>query len=253
MNEIPKIIHYCWFGNKPLPELAQQCLTSWKQHCPDYEIKRWDESNSKQYFNTFCKQAYREKRFAFVSDCIRVKVLKEFGGFYLDTDMMVVKPFDTLRKYSFFSAFEVPDRPAYGFFGGVANHRFFELMVDFYENAYFNRYSLPVITHTFKEQINAHSLKEGEMLFSEAFCYPMPFQKREEDYRNFITEETAAVHLWDHSWSPASKEGIGWLFMQFLKVHRDYYFYGYPRAYLRRYRKGFARKIYYKLIGRKSA
>lgn len=252
MTEIPKILHYCWFGGKPLPGLAKQCLESWKQNCPDYEIKLWNEQNSKAYFNSFCKQAYREKKFAFVADCVRVKALSEFGGFYLDTDMILVKPIDELRKYHFFSAFEVPGRVAYGFFGGVAGHRFFKLMQHFYDSNYFNRYSLPVITHTFKEEINTEHLKEGEKLFQEEFCYPMPFQKREEDYRNFVTAETYAVHLWDHSWQPQRVESIAWLLKHFFKVHVDYYFYKYPIAYLRRYRKEFARKIYHKLIGRKS-
>ena len=253
MTQIPKILHYCWFGPKPLPQLARQCLEGWKEHCPDYEIKLWSEENSAPYFNTFCKQAFREKKYAFVSDCVRVKVLNAFGGFYLDTDMMIVKPIDELCKYSFFSAYEVPGRVAYGFFGGIAGQRFFELMEDFYDNNYFNRYSLPVITHTFKEHINSAALKENEVLFPADFCYPMTFQQREEDYRKFITPNTYAVHLWDHSWQPERKESLGWLVRHLLKVHGDFYFHKYPKAYLRRYRKEFARKIYHKLIRRKSA
>lgn len=253
MAEIPKILHYCWFGNQPLPKLAEDCIKSWKQFCPDYEIKLWNESNSKAYFNTFCKQAYREKRFAFVSDCVRVKVLNEFGGFYMDTDMLLVKPVEDLREYSFFSAFEVPGRVAYGFFGGVPGQRFFKLMEEYYDNTYFNRYSLPVITHTFKTQINSQHLMEGEMLFDSEFCYPMPYDKRKEDYRKFVTQKTYAVHLWDHSWEPGDNENLWWLFKQLMKVLVDHYFYKYPKAYLRRYRKEFARKIYHKLIGRSSA
>jgi mannosyltransferase OCH1-like enzyme len=249
----PKIIHYCWFGKKPLPPLAQQCLSSWRQYCPDYEIILWDESNSSKYFNTFCEQALREKQYAFVADCVRVKALQEFGGFYLDTDMLLVKPIDELRKYKFFSAYEVPGRVAYGFFGGQKQHRFFNLMADFYDKNYFNRYSLPVITHTFKAQIQDDNLQEGELLFPPEFCYPMPYEQRDEDPQQFVLPKTYGIHLWDHSWNPDKKESLWWLLIQFLKVHQDYYFYKYPKAYLRRYRKGFARRIYHKLIGKSSA
>ena len=71
-NCIPKIIHYCWFGGNPLPELAQKCIESWKKYCPDYEIKRWDETNFDLNYNDYVREAYEAKKWAFVTDIVRL-------------------------------------------------------------------------------------------------------------------------------------------------------------------------------------
>ena len=129
---IPKIIHYCWFGNNPKPEIVTQCIASWKQFCPDYKIIEWNEKSFNLTKNAFYKNALRKKKYAFVSDYVRAIVLDKFGGIYLDTDMLIIKPIDALLKHKFFTGFEVETRPAYGFFGAVENHRFLKEMIDFY-------------------------------------------------------------------------------------------------------------------------
>ena len=116
---IPKIIHYCWFGPNPKSELYKMCLKSWKTFCPDYTIKEWNESNTKKYQNKFYRDAYRKKKYAFVSDCIRVQVLYEFGGIYLDTDMLIIKPIDELLKYYYIVGEEVPKRINFAFFATI--------------------------------------------------------------------------------------------------------------------------------------
>lgn len=93
---IPKIIHYCWFGGKPLPSEAKNCIQSWKRVCPDYEIKRWDESNFDVFEHPFVREAYHAKAWAFVSDYARLKVVYDHGGIYLDTDVELLKCMDTL-------------------------------------------------------------------------------------------------------------------------------------------------------------
>ena len=99
---IPKIIHYCWFGGKPLDALGKKCLRSWKKHFPDYEIIRWDESNVDLTGCQYAREAYAEKKWAFVSDYVRYKVLYEQGGIYFDTDVEVLRSFDDiLEKGSF--------------------------------------------------------------------------------------------------------------------------------------------------------
>ena len=95
-NCIPKIIHYCWFGGNPLPELAQKCIESWKKYCPDYEIKRWDETNFDLDCCDYVREAYQEKKWAFVSDYARFKILYEYGGVYFDTDVELIKPIDDI-------------------------------------------------------------------------------------------------------------------------------------------------------------
>ena len=96
---IPKIIHYCWFGKKDLPPEAKRCIASWKKMCPDYDIIRWDENNFDVKQNPFIKAAYEAKKWAFVSDYARLKVVYDNGGIYLDTDVELRKNLDSLREH----------------------------------------------------------------------------------------------------------------------------------------------------------
>ena len=106
---IPKVIHYCWFGGKPLDELGEKCLASWKKYFPDYEIIRWDESNVDLSSCQYIKQAYAEKKWAFVSDYVRFKILYEHGGIYFDTDVEVIRSFDDILANGSFMGCEQPD------------------------------------------------------------------------------------------------------------------------------------------------
>lgn len=91
---IPKIIHYCWFGGNLLPESAKKCIASWRKFLPDYEIKEWNESNFDVNALKFTKQAFKLKKFAFVSDVARITALVKEGGIYMDTDVELLKPLD---------------------------------------------------------------------------------------------------------------------------------------------------------------
>lgn len=95
---IPEIIHYCWFGGKEMPAKEKLCIESWKKYFPKYKFIKWNEENFDLNSSTFCKQAYDMKKYAFVSDYVRTKVLYEYGGLYFDTDYEVLKPIDTLIK-----------------------------------------------------------------------------------------------------------------------------------------------------------
>lgn len=89
---IPKIIHYCWFGRNPLPESAKKCIDSWRKFLPDYEIKEWNEDNFDINISAYTKEAYRLKKYAFVSDYARIWILYHHGGIYFDTDVEVISP-----------------------------------------------------------------------------------------------------------------------------------------------------------------
>jgi len=91
---IPKIIHYCWFGGNPLPELAVKCIDSWQKFFPDYEIKEWNESNFDLNCCDYVREAYEAKKWAFVSDYARFWILYRYGGLYFDTDVEIIKSFD---------------------------------------------------------------------------------------------------------------------------------------------------------------
>lgn len=118
---IPKIIHYCWFGQAPLPPLAEQCIASWKAHMPEWKMKAWTEASLSQalsplkggegcwldYMPLYVKQAYEARKFAFVSDYVRLWALEQYGGLYMDVDFMVFRPFDDLMdKYPAFAGYE---------------------------------------------------------------------------------------------------------------------------------------------------
>lgn len=105
---IPKIIHYCWFGGASLPPLAEKCIASWKEHMPEWELKIWDESNFDiSAAPLYVWQAYEARKFAFVSDYVRLWALEQYGGLYMDVDFMVYRPFDELMdKYPAFAGYE---------------------------------------------------------------------------------------------------------------------------------------------------
>ncbi|MBO5505840.1 MAG: glycosyl transferase [Clostridia bacterium] len=103
---IPKVIHYCWFGRGDMPKLAEKCIKSWKKFCPDYEIVCWNEDNFDINENRYAREAYDAKKWAFVSDYVRLKVLYENGGIYLDTDVELIKPLDKLIEDGGFMGFD---------------------------------------------------------------------------------------------------------------------------------------------------
>ena len=105
---IPHIIHYCWFGGNPLPELEQRCLESWHRYMPDWQYMRWDESNFDiAAAPLYVRQAYEARKFAFVSDYVRLWALEQYGGLYMDVDFEVYRPFDDLMtKYPAFAGYE---------------------------------------------------------------------------------------------------------------------------------------------------
>ncbi len=103
---IPKKIHYCWFGGKELSELAKKCIASWEKYCPDYEIIRWDEHNFDLDQIPYTRWCYDNRKWAFLSDYVRLTVVAEHGGLYFDTDVELVKNPDALLEYESFYGFE---------------------------------------------------------------------------------------------------------------------------------------------------
>lgn len=108
IKRIPHVIHYCWFGGNPLPELVEQCIASWHQHMPDYEYKCWDESTFDiSSAPLYVRQAYEARKYAFVSDYVRLWALEQYGGLYMDVDFEVLRPFDDIMdRYIAFAGYE---------------------------------------------------------------------------------------------------------------------------------------------------
>lgn len=129
---IPKIIHYCWFGSKELPELEKKCIETWRKVLPDYKIILWNEDNFDINSCDYVRQAYSSKKYAFVSDYARVKVLYEYGGIYLDTDVEMLKTFDPFLNCESFLGFENRTFIGTAVIGVSKNSGFIKKMLNYY-------------------------------------------------------------------------------------------------------------------------
>lgn len=136
---IPKKIHYCWFGGKDLPIEVRNYIETWKKFCPDYEIIEWNESNFDVNQNQYCKEAYEAKKWAFVSDYARLKIIYDNGGIYMDTDVEVCKSFDPLLEYDFFCCYEDKNKTkiSLGTFGSINNNIYIKNLLDGYKTRRF--------------------------------------------------------------------------------------------------------------------
>ena len=105
-HKIPKVIHYCWFGGSQKPKLAKRCINSWKKYCSDYDIKEWNEDNFDVNYNAYTKWCYENKKYAFLSDYVRLLVVYEHGGIYFDTDVELIRNPDFLLNDEAFFGFE---------------------------------------------------------------------------------------------------------------------------------------------------
>lgn len=177
---IPKIIHYVWVGGKPLTPLAEHCLKSWQRYLPEYEIKRWDESNSTMD-HQYVRAMYAAKKWAFVSDYIRFEVLAREGGVYLDTDLEIFRPIDEFLALPGFVGRSKSGQIESSIIGAVPQAPFVEAARAWYdrdtEHSIANTSPLvleraiaasPEGTVTILDYTHFHPINEGEVLTSEA-------------------------------------------------------------------------------------
>ncbi len=207
---IPKTIHYCWFGKKGIPVQYKKWMESWKKYCPDYQIIEWNESNYDIHKNRYISEAYKKEKWAFVSDYVRIDVVNEYGGVYLDTDIELLKNIDDLLMNDAFCGFESPDYVAFGLgFGAVKGNRILAEIKEYYDNTSFiledgtlNLKACPVIQ---TEIMKRHGLKcDGTfqivdrmtVLPSRILCGMSPHSFRVE--KNPVC--TYAIHHYAASW-----------------------------------------------------
>ena len=130
---IPKKIHYCWFGRGEKPQLAKRCIASWKKYCPDYEIIEWNEDNFDIAQYPYAQYCLENKRWAFLSDFVRLVVVCEQGGLYFDTDVELIKSPDDLLQYDAFYGFENDEYVNTGEgFGARAGHPTLKALMQVY-------------------------------------------------------------------------------------------------------------------------
>lgn len=210
---IPKVIHYCWFGHKELPPLAKKCIASWRKFLPDYEIKEWNEGNFDVNDIPYTAQAYKHKKYAFVSDYARFKILHEYGGIYFDTDVEVIKSIDDILEKGPFFGLEQDVTDSFACAPGLGfacspNLDLLQEMLELYKNLDFEQsdgsLNQKTIVEHFSEMLLAKGLQpaSGIMEFGGAYIYPPEFfcPKPSEFEKIQITENTRTIHHYAASW-----------------------------------------------------
>lgn len=211
-----KYIHYCWFGGKPLPKLAKKCIKSWKKYLPDYEIIEWNEHNVDLDECPFIKEAYENKKWAFVADYARTKAIYEMGGIYFDTDMLITKNVDFLLDKETFLGVEDSMMVNAAVWGASKPKTYFaKRMLDFYQSQeHFNvnniyKMSIPrIITKILDEFDFDPSLDEVQVLHKNIYVYPRPyFYPLSYDFKdNQFTDKTCMIHYFDATWIPKNEQ-----------------------------------------------
>lgn len=212
---IPKIIHYCWFGGNPLPPLALKCIESWRKYLPDYEIKEWNEDNFDVNIIPYTAEAYKAKKYAFVSDYARFWILYHEGGLYFDTDVELVRnmddivergPFMGIEKGAFIGGKPMVN-PGLGL-GVEAGNLFFERMLKGYHQRIFinndgKLNTKTVVEYTTKELYD-YGMKSSEGLqeVSGIWIYPEDYFCPMDSTTGITTktQRTVAIHHYDCSW-----------------------------------------------------
>ena len=214
-KEIPKIIHYCWFGGKPLSPMAIKCIESWKKFFPDYKIIQWNESNFDINQCQYIQDAYKEKKWAHVSDFARLAILYEYGGIYFDTDVEVVKSFDEILKNGSFCGFEREgSNVALGLgFGVEKNNSVIKEILDSYVASSFytdqgkmDCYNTIVVRTT--RILSKYGLLNEDIIqninginiYPKEYFNPMCYETGELN----ITDNTYSIHWYEGTWLPKS-------------------------------------------------
>lgn len=255
---IPKIIHYCWFGPGKMSTLERKCIQSWKKYLPDFEIKCWNEENFDVDQFAFTKEAYKEGKYAFVSDVARLYALYSDGGIYMDTDMLVIKEFEQLLAYSFFAGFHQPGKIGVGIVGCTKQNSVVQHLLEQYRFVSFSTSSLYLIPEHFDRLLLRENYEQEITILPVEAFYAYPFEKRNQPFKSYLTENSLAVHLWNHSWKTEFSTLHDFYFFTSLKLYFKNLISFKPEflvaAYHRRYFKAlysYAKKyVYLKLINR---
>lgn len=207
-----KYIHYCWFGDKPLSRLAKKCIKSWKKYFPDYEIIKWNEENVDINECPFIKEAYENKKWAFVADYARTKALKNMGGLYFDTDMIVKKDMSDIINDSSVLGFEdsrmvnaaIWYEPKPNGYIPTKLLEFYQKQEKFIVNDMFT-YSIPRLITKFLIDLDLDTtsdeiqkLKNKITIYPREYFYPLSYNY----HNNVFTDNTVAIHYFDATWLP---------------------------------------------------
>lgn len=212
---IPKIIHYCWFGRGDMPELAKKCIASWHKFMPEWEYKLWNEDNFDINSISYTKEAYEAKKYAFVSDYVRLWALEKEGGIYMDVDFMVYKSLDDLLHWNAFAGFEGSKHSPL-MMGVIASQpcgEWVKEQLDYYHNRHFIKedgsYDLTTnvafVTSKMREQGFVQNGKEQD--YKDLHIFPVEyFCPRQTTGEYFRTENTYCESVGLNSWSESKND-----------------------------------------------
>lgn len=214
-EQIPKKIHYFWFGKNPIPPLEQKCIESWNRNCPDYEIILWNEDNYDVTKNLYMKQAYEAKKWGFVPDYARLDIIYRYGGIYLDTDVEVLKSFDSLLKLKGFAGFESKELVALGLgFGAKAGNSILKILRDYYNKVLFRRkdgsYDLTASPFIQTKVLQEYGLKLDNQIQALKGLTILPAECFSPDNNLIphITENTFSIHHFSGSWTSGNNKKL---------------------------------------------
>lgn len=245
-ESIPKIIHYCWFGKKEKPIEVKKNIENWKDKMPDYKIIEWNEKNFNINYNNYTKQAYKNKKFAFVSDVARLYALYNFGGIYFDTDIEVIKSLDEYLDDQMIISFESKDLLMTAFIAVTKKNKYIKEFLDIYNNKEFinkdKTLNLTPNTFYFTELMKSKGCiydNKKQILLDNISIYPLEiFGAFDADESSFIiTEETVLIHRCKASWMN-KKDKIKLYIKKTLSKIIGYKKYKKLRSFLNKYRYG---------------
>jgi hypothetical protein len=240
---IPKIVHYCWFGN-PYPDDIKACMASWQKHLPDYEFMLWNFDRFDKKLSLWVRQTVEVKKYGFTPDYIRLYALYNYGGIYLDTDVEVLKSFDDLLDLPYFLGEEATKHGIGSAILGAEKGCFWiGKLLEYYQNKKFilgiGRYDMRVMPSVMKEiflkNYTIIKIKENESItYNEKEIYIFPidyFSPKEYDNPNILhlTKNTYTIHHFAGSWKKnrTRAEKLWYLFLgimiktKLLKLYQD--------------------------------
>ncbi len=204
--KIPKKLHYIWLGGNPLTPKMQACMATWRKYCPDFEIIEWNENNFDLDKSPAIKVALAKKNYALASDMMRVHILNEQGGIYLDTDVEILKPLDRFMQHELFMGYECKFWVNTAIIGGVPGHPVFKTLVDLCSSKYSLKITNRLSVHMWsaalagKYHIRARGktklLDNGIGIYSKEWFYPIHYITR----KKVILPNTHTIHYYEGTW-----------------------------------------------------
>lgn len=223
-NKIPQIIHCVWFGGNPYSNIVKYCMSSWNQYCPDFEVVIWDENSFDIESVPWVKEAYDAKKWAFISDYVRLYALYNFGGVYIDSDVELLKPIDhLLNDTDAFTGYEDGIWIPAAVMASQKHNQWIKLLLDYYDNRHFllengdydQKANTIIITEITKKYCGFH-LGDTKIPMGNVKLFPsdafQPYKKRLFDLNNPINiskihmfydinqKSTYAIHHCTGSW-----------------------------------------------------